>query len=80
MPNGCTKTINVPHRLLEIADVTQQHQQQRDVEHPAEEPGPLAGLEQALEKHHLARQPQATPPVVVGAGVVGISSGAGVRA
>ncbi len=47
-----------PHRLLEVAQVAQQHQQQRGMEHPAEEPGPLAGLEQALEEDHLARQAQ----------------------
>ena len=69
------------NRLQEIAQMAQQHHGQGDMEDPAEQPDPLVGLEQALEQARLrATIRRATPPLVSGAGVVGIFSGAGVAA
>ena len=69
------------NRLQEIAQMAQQHDRQGHMENPAEQPDPLVGLEQALEQASTSRSiRKATPPLVNGAGVVGIFNGAGVVA
>ena len=69
-----------PDRLGEIAQVAQEHREQRDMEDPAEEPDPLVGAEQALKSVTSTSMRSATPRRVVGAGGIGIFSGCGVRA
>jgi len=69
-----------PDGFGEITQVAQQNQQHREMEYPAKQPGPLVGLEQALEEDDFLRKTSNDARFVTGAGVVGIFSGAGARA
>ena len=44
-----------PHGLREIAQMAEQHESQRNVKDPAEQPDPFVGLEQAFENRDFAQ-------------------------
>jgi hypothetical protein len=58
MPNGWMSWIGNHTGLDEIAQMTQGDEEETEMEHPTEDPGPLVAAKQALEQDDLTHHPE----------------------